>query len=209
MKADGLHFWFVLRSWQFYHSLANATLKSGSIIIFYLFTFSITVKQKPKNYLQSHPKCTAWIRWSRNEIIYIGTGVTLAALSVVVTAVTAAAWTHVMIWMTKHWKKPQPGTFSASAQSPIKLSELGKCDEWKAWCVCVFILSLGYHHPQRRAIFYYAVSTYSTEGANWIGVTVCTPGATSWWAPTNKLDWWCVNLKQFDEPKGQIEFSTM
>lgn len=70
--------------------------------------------------------------------------------------------------------------YPALSQSPIKLSELGKCDESEAQCVCVFILSLGYHCPQRRSPLCYAtVSTRGTEGANWIGITVCGPVLTS------------------------------
>lgn len=67
--------------------------------------------------------------------------------------------------------------FCLIAQSPIKLSELCECDESKARCVRVFILSLRYRRPRRRAtLCYAAVRTCGTEGANWIGITVCKPG---------------------------------
>lgn len=51
----------------------------------------------------------------------------------------------------------------------------------------------------KRVLCYATVSPVcSTEGANWIGITVCKPGPILM-SRTNKLDWWHVNLMQFDE----------
>lgn len=64
--------------------------------------------------------------------------------------------------------------FCLAAQSPIKLSERGVSVMDRRPDVCVFILSLRYR--RRRATLCYApVRTCGTEGANWIGITVCKP----------------------------------
>lgn len=138
----------------------------------------------------------------------------LLAVAVVVTAVAAvaAAALFIVIWMQTYTLQSNPTLLKRIlSQRKVQLSYQSSASVMnRSPDVYVFILSLGYHHPRRRGTLCYAtVSTCGTEGANWIGITVCKPGLTSWWAPTNKLDWWRVNLKQFDERKGQIEFSTM